>query len=61
MMGGAGMLGRVLRLIVGIMILGLYGALPAPWRYLALIGLLPIGTAFTGLSPIRTALRRSRP
>jgi len=25
---------RVLRLVVGGLILGLYGALPTPWRYL---------------------------
>jgi hypothetical protein len=60
MMGSVGMPGRVLRLIVGIMILGLYAALPAPWRYLTLIGLLPLGAAFRGVTPILTA-RRSRP
>jgi hypothetical protein len=49
---------RVLRLIVGIMILGLYGALPEPWRYLTLVGLLPFGTAITGFCPIRAALTR---
>ena len=43
---------RVLRLIVGVMILGLYGALPEPWRYLTLIGLIPFGSAITGTCPI---------
>jgi hypothetical protein len=52
---------RMLRLIVGIMILGLYGALPEPWRYLALVGLLPFGTAITGHCPVRAALGRTRP
>jgi hypothetical protein len=51
----------MLRLIVGIMILGLYGALPEPWRYLALVGLLPFGTAITGHCPVRAALGRTRP
>jgi hypothetical protein len=51
---------RGLRLIVGIMVLGLYGALPEPWRYLTLIGLLPFGTAITGFCPIRAALGRER-
>jgi hypothetical protein len=50
---------RLLRLIVGIIILGLYGALPAPWKYLTLIGLVPFGSALTGFSPIR-ALRSGR-
>jgi hypothetical protein len=51
---------RVFRLIVGIMILGLYGALPEPWRYLTLIGLLPFGSAITGFCPVRAALGRER-
>ncbi|HEX6669805.1 MAG TPA: DUF2892 domain-containing protein [Gemmatimonadales bacterium] len=49
---------RVFRLVVGIMILGLYGALPEPWRYLTLVGLVPFGTALTGFCPMRAALRR---
>ena len=44
---------RALRLAVGVVILGLYGALPAPWRYLTLIGLLPLGSALTGFCPMR--------
>jgi hypothetical protein len=51
---------RALRLIVGVVILGLYGALEEPWRYLMLIGLLPFGTALTGYCPIRAALARRR-
>jgi hypothetical protein len=54
-----GMPERLLRLIVGITILGLYGALPAPWKYLTLIGLVPLGSALTGFSPLR-ALRGGR-
>ena len=50
---------RAFRLIVGILILGLYGALPEPWRYLTLIGLIPFGSALTGFCPVR-ALGRSR-
>jgi hypothetical protein len=34
-----------------IMILGLYGALTPPWKYLTLIGLVPFGTALTGFLP----------
>jgi hypothetical protein len=44
---------RVVRLILGVLILGLYGALPAPWHYLTLIGLIPLGAALTGFSPLR--------
>lgn len=34
------------------MILGLCGALMPPWRYLALIGLIPLGSALTGFCPV---------
>lgn len=51
---------RLLRLVTGVLILGLYGALPAPVRYLTLVGLLPFGTALTGHCPIRAALDRRR-
>jgi Protein of unknown function (DUF2892) len=51
---------RGLRLILGLMILGLYGALPEPWRYLTLVGLVPLGTALTGFCPIRAALARKQ-
>ena len=61
MMTNIGKAERMLRLIVGIMILGLYGALPEPWRYLTLVGLVPFGTAITGYCPIRAALGRPRP
>lgn len=44
---------RGLHLVVGILILGLYGALPEPWRYLTLVGLVPLGSALTGYCPVR--------
>ena len=44
---------RVARLVLGVLILGLYGALPEPWRYLTLIGLIPLGSALTGFCPVR--------
>ena len=49
---------RVLRIILGALLLGLYGALPSPWRYLTLIGLIPLGTGITGYCPARHALLR---
>lgn len=45
---------RLIRLAAGILLLGLYGALEPPWRYLTLIGLVPVGTALTGNCPLYT-------
>ena len=52
---------RAVRLIVGIVILGLYGALSPPWKYLTLIGLVPLGTALTGFCPMYAAFGKHRP
>ena len=52
---------RQLRLAAGTLILGLYGALPAPWRYLTLLGLMPFGTALRGHCPLGAALGRRAP
>ena len=43
---------RALRLVAGLLVLGLYGALPEPWRYLTLVGLVPLGSALTGYCPV---------
>lgn len=51
-----GTLDRVIRLMVGVLILGLYGALDPPLKYLTLIGLIPVGTALTGTCPLYTLL-----
>lgn len=51
---------RVIRFAVGILILGLFGALPSPWRYVTLIGLMPLGTALTGYCPGYALLRVKR-
>jgi hypothetical protein len=58
MTGSVGRSERVFRLTLGILILGLYGALPVPWRYLTLVGFLPFGTALTGYCPFRAAMSR---
>jgi hypothetical protein len=47
-----GPLDRVVRAVLGGAILGLYGALPVPWRYLTLIGLLLIATALQSYCPL---------
>ena len=43
---------RVIRLVLGVMALGLYGALESPWKYLTLLGLVLIVTAVTGFCPL---------
>ena len=43
---------RIVRFIPGVMLLGLYGALAAPWKYLTLAGLVLIATAMTGYCPL---------
>lgn len=49
-----GTLDRAIRLIVGAMVLGLFGALTGPWKYVTLLGLIPVGTALTGNCPLYT-------
>jgi Protein of unknown function (DUF2892) len=51
---------RLARLILGVLLLGLYGALTPPWRYLTLVGLIPLGTALTGHCPLYAALESKR-
>jgi hypothetical protein len=51
---------RIVRFVIGGMILGLYGALPEPWRYLALVGLIPLGTSLTGYCPVYAAIGWNR-
>jgi len=51
-----GTVDRVIRVLIGILILGLYGALEPPLRYLTLIGLVPLGTGLVGNCPLYTLL-----
>ncbi len=51
---------RVARFVIGAGILGLFGALPAPWRYLTLVGLIPLGTSLTGHCPMYAAIGWNR-
>jgi hypothetical protein len=51
-----GNLDRAIRLVVGVLILGLYGALDPPLRYVTLLGLIPTGTALTGFCPMYSLL-----
>lgn len=60
-----GPLDRAIRLVIGVLILGLYGALDSPWKYLTLLGLVPLGTALVGSCPLYSLLgistRRAAP
>jgi hypothetical protein len=55
-----GKIERAARLIVGVIILGLYGALDPPWKYLTLIGLIPLASAITGFCPLYALLGVNR-
>lgn len=47
-----GLLDRAARLVIGVALLGLYGALESPWRYVTLLGLVFIATAATAACPV---------
>lgn len=51
-----GTVDRALRMVLGIGLLGLYGALDAPGRYVTLLGLPLIATALTGFCPFYALL-----
>jgi hypothetical protein len=51
---------RIALIMSGAMILGLYGALASPWKYITLLGLLPLGSGLTGFCPMYAALDRVR-
>ncbi|HEX7338288.1 MAG TPA: DUF2892 domain-containing protein [Gemmatimonadales bacterium] len=55
-----GKIERLARLILAVLILGLYGALDPPWKYLTLVGLIPLASALTGFCPLYAALRINR-
>jgi hypothetical protein len=52
-------LDRTVRMLAGVLLLGLYGALDAPYRYFTLLGLVLVGTALTGWCPLYAAFRFS--
>ena len=56
MLHNMGRIDRAVRLVLGIALLGLFGALPSPWRYLTLLGLVLLATAFTGFCPLYRVL-----
>lgn len=42
---------RIFRIALGVVVLGLYGALPVPWRYFTLLGLVLVATGVSGFCP----------
>ena len=52
-----GTVDRVVRIILGVVLIGLFFAYPdASWRYFALIGIVPLLTAFMGTCPLYSIL-----
>lgn len=47
---------RVVRVVLGVLLLGLYGAIEPPLRYLTLLGLVLIASAILGRCPLYSAL-----
>ena len=60
MRANIGRVDRVARFVLGVLILGLYGALAPPWKYLTLLGLIPLGTSLTGFCPFYAAIGWNR-
>jgi hypothetical protein len=52
MVRNVGTLDRGARIVFGILLLGLFGALPNPWKPFALLGLIFIATGITGACPL---------
>jgi Inner membrane protein YgaP-like, transmembrane domain len=46
-----GTVDRVIRLLLGVLLLGLYGALESPWKYITLLGLVLVATALSSFCP----------
>jgi hypothetical protein len=49
-----GLWDRGLRIVAGILLLGLYGALEPPLKYFTLLGLVLVATGATGRCPLYT-------
>ena len=50
---------RLIRLVLGVLLLGLYGALESPWKYFTLLGLVLVATALSGFCPLYHLIGRS--
>lgn len=52
MKANVGSVDRVLRVILGLALLSMLGWAPEPWKYVGLIGLVPLGTALVSFCPV---------
>ena len=43
---------RAIRFVIGVILLGLYGATAPPIRYVTLLGLIPLATGLSGFCPL---------
>ena len=43
---------RAIRFVIGVVLLGLYGAADPPLKYLTLLGLIPLATGLSGFCPL---------
>ena len=50
---------RILRIVAGIVLIALFFILDGPWRYIGLLGLVALGTAFMRSCPLYSVLRIS--
>jgi hypothetical protein len=57
MLRNVGKFDRAARLVIGVLLLGLYGAVTGPWRYVSLLGLVVLATALSGFCPLYRLLR----
>lgn len=52
-----GSLDRILRVVLGLVVLSLFFVYPdSPWRYLALIGIVPLATGLMSTCPLYSML-----
>ena len=56
MQKNVGSVDRILRIVVGLGLLGLLFVLEAPMKYLGLIGLVPLATSLMGWCPLYTLI-----
>jgi hypothetical protein len=47
-----GRVDRAIRLVLGVVVLGLYGATDPPLKYVTLLGLIPVATGLSGFCPL---------
>jgi hypothetical protein len=52
MTANIGTLDRVIRIVIGVALLSLYFVLPGNERFVAFVGLIPLGTAFLRWCPL---------